>query len=123
MTVVSILSIVLHTLVELVCHSRFLPQIRAMRSREDEEEEEVLAKESSSTIRRTVSTSRRDHIRTTGGGGSMRLGATPKPMRKRRGRGKGGLTRPLGQSKRVVGAAQKSEEPEAAAGGDDSAGR
>lgn len=51
----------------------------------------------------------------------MRLGATPKPMRKRRGRGKGGQD--LLASQRVVGAGQKSEEPEAAAGGDDSAGR
>ena len=60
MTVVSIMSIILYKLVELVCQRAVMPRIRAMRSgrvpglHEDEEEEEVEMEETSSTIRRTV---------------------------------------------------------------------
>ena len=127
MTVVSIMSIILYKLVELVCQRAVMPRIRAMRSGGAEEEEEVVLEETSSTIRRTVGrngegasrsasstgggpTSRSTSLdgggatsqsaSSTGGGGSRRLGATPKPMLKRKGYGKG----------RVVTASQRSRQ-------------
>ena len=120
MTVVSVMSIILYKLVELVCQRAVMPRIRAMRSggvpEPDEEEEEVVLEETSSTIRRTVGRNGEGASRSasstgggpafrgtswgeggttpqsassTGGGGSRRLGATPKPMPKRKGYGKG----------------------------------
>ena len=111
MTVVSIMSIILHKLVELVCQRAVMPRIRAMKSggvpapHEDEEEEEVEIEETSSTIRRTVGRNGEgtsgsasstgggptswseggptpQSASSTGGGGSRRLGTTPKPKPK-----------------------------------------